>query len=67
MFGSTQEDDFKSHGHGVNGFTIGNGNSSYGASNYSNGWNGVAGAYAAANGGTETRPKNIALLYCIKY
>ena len=67
VFGSLQADDFKSHGHGVNGFTIGNGNSSYGASNYSNGWNGVAGAGAAANGGTETRPKNIALLYCIKY
>lgn len=59
--GTSQEDAFESHVHG------------YGyPSNYGVGFQGPgtinAGAYynTSATGGTETRPKNIALMYCIK-
>ena len=63
-FGSSQTDDFKSHTHNV---TIDSGSayqtkgayadSSYGGKTYT----------SSATGGTETRPRNIALLACIKY
>ena len=65
VFGSTQEDDFKSHTH-ANSFgvswelsstTVYNNNKKYVDINQP----------LTATGGTETRPKNIALLYCIKY
>jgi microcystin-dependent protein len=64
-FGTKQADEFKSHSHQVrqagvsvgyfaNAFGIGDGGTSIGYN-------------TEATGGTETRPKNIALLYCIKF
>jgi hypothetical protein len=69
-FGSSQADDFKSHTHSVSfNFTSvvtqPGGNETPGGGGrgqYAN-----ISATATANGGTETRPRNIALLYCIKY
>ncbi len=59
--GSIQDDEFEEHTHG--GRTM----------NPSQGWcpNGGCGDYGSVNtmasvGGTETRPKNIALIYCVK-
>ena len=62
-FGAKQADDFKAHTHNTiqtidqnGGFDSGAGRARYGGS---------ATASSSA-GGTETRPKNIAMLYCIK-
>jgi hypothetical protein len=61
-FGSTQADDFASHTHSYNGFWGGN------WIMYQNGGNGIGATISTGGaGGTETRPKNIALLPCIKY
>lgn len=64
-FGSAQADEFESHNHTFSGRTsITSGSSNVG---------GVGGTtisttgYTTSAGGTETRPRNIALLYCIKY
>ena len=62
-FGSNQDDDFKSHKHtfdlGGNGYVRGtSGNMTTNINNQ---------PLTGATGGTETRPKNIALLYCIKF
>jgi len=63
VFASAQDDQFKAHTHG--GVPLFNGDDDRGDSssnfNISNTGN------TASSGGTETRPKNIALLYCIKY
>lgn len=62
--GSAQADAFKSHTHGLParqagvGFTDGPNTAPYEA---------VAGGTTSASGDAETRPRNIALLYCIKY
>ena len=78
-FGSTQADTLKSHDHTMHGqgpvSTYG-----YMARTTSNSWSAGGGAAAlglqaspdtgmktSADGGTETRPRNLALLYCIKY
>jgi hypothetical protein len=68
-FGSAQTDAFKSHFHGST-FTR---NNCAGGSGGADGW-GVNGGSSGsstlnsnAEGGTETRPRNIALLHCIKY
>jgi microcystin-dependent protein len=80
-FGSAQTDDNKSHSHSVFGLpeSYGAGGASpllltrlYGAWAGKTGeatWDGAAGEKSAVQntGGTESRPKNIALLYCIKY
>ena len=98
-FGSTQDDENKSHNHtgstanenrvlhgGVNSHRFGNANEGrdgsqygpyYGASIYDNQRNPGLGPYGfrgehshnltITNDGTESRPKNIALLICIKY
>jgi hypothetical protein len=65
-FGSAQVDDFKSHTHVPNALAS--------ASNSLTGSGGIPHFYAntvagstGATGGTETRPRNIALLACIKY
>jgi len=63
VFGSTQTDDFKAHTHGI-GF---GGNLIAGASSNISAGAGTSLAATASVGGTETRPKNVALLYCIKY
>jgi len=59
-FGSSQTDDLKSHTHTAlaNSGQLGSG----GGSNYLGQPNGTG-----ATGGTETRPRNVALLACIKY
>lgn len=65
-FGSWQMDDFKSHTH----YTW----SKLGTYSGTDGWDGVGGVSwglstykTGATGGSETRPRNIALLPCIKY
>ena len=63
VFGSTQEDDFKSHSHIWNGGGNNQIVAAGGIAVPATGWNGNT----STTGGTETRPKNIALLYCIKY
>jgi len=67
-FATRQADDLKSHTHGAaltylygrtgvttNSIAVGGDNADYGRN------------FLAATGGTETRPKNIAMLYCIKF
>ena len=66
VFGSSQTDELKSHNHANSGFY----NSGIGGSQLpiftTN--NGIPRThYSNSTGGTETRPRNIALLYCIKY
>jgi microcystin-dependent protein len=64
-FGAKQADDFKSHTHTFRG---------YGVTLLANGANTASGTNTQnytistnATGGIETRPKNIAMLYCIKF
>lgn len=65
-FGSAQADDYKSHTHGPgsgSGFwTNGSGSVMSGTA-----YNIALAGTTAASGGTETRPRNVALLACIKY
>ena len=73
-FGSTQTDDLKSHAHDMTrmfynptgGFPTNGGNieASWGLGDASTV---DLDSYVVATGGTETRPRNIALLACIKY
>ena len=68
-FGSSQTDDFKSHNHSYSSNGSGMaGRINPGLSNAFSG-NGIGDVSFSIsnNGGTETRPRNIALLYCIKY
>jgi len=60
VFGASQSDDFKSHNHNVP--ANGSGASAAQASG-----NGIGTYPTGFTGGTETRPRNIALLACIKY
>lgn len=62
VFGSLQNDELKAHSHTVSNFSLA-GTSASGAST----WRLGGSTSTNATGGTETRPKNIALLYCIKY
>jgi len=59
---SSQLDEFKSHTHQAKGIY-----NLIGASNGFN-WDGASNGTATtlATGGTETRPRNVALMYCIK-
>ena len=61
-FAAKQQDAFKSHTHAVGDTTItgSGGGSSYRA-------NEGSAQNTTATGGTETRPANIALLYCVKF
>jgi microcystin-dependent protein len=66
-FGTKQADDLKSHTH-----TYGDVRNSFTSQFVNAGGTGMDGAVdtsrtTGATGGTETRPKNIALLYCIKF
>jgi microcystin-dependent protein len=75
-FGSAQADELKSHNH-VSGVTTNNdGTELYGAvtsgistnDSYSqNTTNGNRSGYTSSTGGSETRPRNVALLACIKF
>lgn len=58
-FGAKQADEFKAHTHLVGGTF----SASAGFGNIA----GDAAVNSSSTGGTETRPKNIAMLYCIKY
>jgi microcystin-dependent protein len=71
-FGSAQADDFKSHQHtifGQDNDATPSGNSSNEVANIENSGSGAAyfSRTSSAAGGTETRPRNIALLACIKF
>ena len=63
VFGSNQEDEVKSHRHSIPGGAQAgdSANSMMAFSNY------PRTDYTNYEGGEESRPKNIALLYCIKY
>ena len=65
-FGSSQADDIKSHTHQLNGVYLMNSSAAAGNSGARTNDGGQA-AYTYGTGGTETRPRNIALLHCIKY
>lgn len=60
--GSWQEDIFKSHNHTFDGYFLTGSSGGYG-------WHPGASNNSAIGytGGTETRPRNIAMMYCIKY
>ena len=68
-FGSSQSDEFKSHTHTSN-QDLENPNSSgitQGPGGRSHGVIASGSVITNASGGSETRPRNIAILYCIKY
>lgn len=65
-------DDFKTHNHPATGtsYLYGNpssGNPIVGAGVVSAASAGGTATVVASQGGTETRPRNIAMMYCIKY
>lgn len=65
-FGAKQADDLKSHTHTFNQAWVGGGGTF--ASRDPNQYNlNQTSTTTGATGGTETRPKNIPMLYCIKY
>lgn len=61
-FGSTQADELKSHNHYMGPYGV-----EWPGSGTCKGDASYAGYYSGSTGGTETRPKNVALLACIKY
>lgn len=66
-FGSTQADELKSHNHDINvrwGATF---NSGHVSANSLGGNSANLGSSIASTGGSETRPRNVALLACIKF
>jgi len=65
VFGSNQTDDFKSHTHGLNTGT-GNGGQGF-PGEFQTAWVTNLQGRITATGGTETRPKNVAMIACIKY
>jgi len=72
MFGNVQTDDFKSHAHNFNEFIQNSFDSTGGAGivGIDSGGGTLSGPRSGgvlAIGGTETRPKNVAMLACIKY
>jgi hypothetical protein len=64
-FGSTQDDDFKSHSHSYTYSNLNNVKRYPFSSGDTNSGGGTTST--DSQGGTETRPRNIALLACIKY
>lgn len=66
-FGSAQGDAFKSHTHSL-GYYMDDDNGNNGYIGVTDGDNFASANYpSGATGGTETRPRNVALLACIKY
>lgn len=70
--GSSQSDNFKTHNHPATGTNYlysnpSSGNPIVGAGVVSSGSAGGMTTVVASQGGTETRPRNIAMMYCIKY
>jgi len=64
VFGSTQADEFKSHTHDITTYDQETGSNNYVVGKASGTLNTMV---TLATGGTETRPRNIALLACIRY
>jgi len=62
--GSYQVDEFKSHSHEQLAWKLGGQTTN---SAYSVNGNTSTGYFTGATGGSETRPRNIAMMYCIKY
>jgi len=69
VFGSNQADDFRSHRHGsyINQSSPSNGPMALGPAQNDNAARYAANQFTLFDGGTETRPRNVALLYCIKW
>jgi microcystin-dependent protein len=79
VFGSTEEDEFKSHNHSITDpghvhtgglMLFGYTQNASGAPNFVSNQNtgsATTGITINNSGGVETRPRNIALLYCIKF
>lgn len=66
--GTTQAEDFKSHSHSQTTSGVNNYNAGYGLVGGGSTWyTGPNPFNSGSTGGTETRPRNIALLACIKY
>lgn len=64
--GSNQDDDFKNHSHGM-GSRLNSVQWSGGSHNTLYQVNTASTQQSRSVGGTETRPRNIAMMYCIKY
>ena len=60
VFGSSQSDELKAHTHGYNQTVNGGSGRPGGNDGY------ALASTTDSSGGTETRPRNVALLYCIK-
>ena len=71
VFGSTQTDELKSHSHPISGWASNSSDSTGGASadlsDIGGYLMGDISGVVKLTGGTETRPRNVALLACIKY
>ena len=68
-FGSAQSDELESHSHNVTVWTRNDGSTTYrGIQSIDSGWFNTTVVGGISNtGGTETRPRNVALLACIKF
>jgi len=66
-FGSAQADELKSHNHSINVRYSATFNGGHVSANSLGGNSQNLGSSIASTGGSETRPRNIALLACIKY
>jgi phage-related tail fiber protein len=67
-FGSAQADEFESHTHTVYNGSLSDDNRAYhGGDNSTRLSQTSSNRQTAATGGSETRPRNISLLACIKY
>ena len=67
VFGSSQGHAFESHRHLVPNLTQYIGSRTGVTGNFSKNDGGINSEYTDFQGGTETRPRNIALFYCIKF
>jgi phage-related tail fiber protein len=67
IFGSAQADELKSHNHSINVRYSATFNGGHVSANSLGGNSQNLGSSIASTGGSETRPRNIALLACIKY
>lgn len=65
-FGEKQADELKSHNHTVGDVNVAN-NGSFGAGGLASYPSGSITRTTSSVGGTETRPRNIPMLYCIKF
>ncbi|RME58181.1 hypothetical protein D6779_07060 [Candidatus Parcubacteria bacterium] len=66
-FGSWQADSFAAHSHGIGTTTVSGAGGSYFSTNSIPGGVVGVGVQSSTTGGSETRPRNVALMFCIKY